>query len=480
MTAAPTEATIEGGRAGAKALPRNEECEQAILGALFLDNEQTHRVSHKLRPEHFFHQIHGRIYAAIVELVEHGQVATPVTLQSYFDNDEGLVDIGGAEYLSRLVGSAVGIAGAADYAGTIVDLYTRRQLVALGQDIAAEAQDFRVDTPASEQIEEAQRALDGLGDDQGAGYAASMTEAVTGVLSAAEAAYQAGGNVGLLTGLKALDDKLGGLEAGALVVLAGRPGMGKSALAVCIADHVARIQGKRLHWFSPEMTKEQTARRFVSRRSGVPVEKIRRGDLDKLVEWPAVTKASGELRKLPLFIDESNGLTVQAMHNRCRRAKRSGGLDLVVIDQLGYIRPSPEAEKLHSKVYAISDITKAAKAMAKSLEVPVLLLHQLSRAIESRDNKRPTLADLRDSGSIEEDADVVMFVYRAEYYLSRNQPDPSDDAKMDKWRNQTADAAGKALVIIAKHRDGPTGNAGLTFEATTASFGDVGYGGETR
>ena len=476
-----------------RSLPHNIEAEQALLGAMLVNNEVANRVSAFLRPEHFFQPVHGRIHEAILALVERGQIATPVTLKTYFEGDEALVDVGGAQYLARLAGSAVTIINAEDYGRTVHDLYLRRELISLGEDIVNTAFDHHVDTPAQTQIEETEQHLFNLAEEgQYEGGFMPLQESLTTAIGVMESAYKRdGGMTGVPTGLVDMDNLLGGLHASDLIILAGRPSMGKSALATNIAFHAAKsyrvetddgtssvADGAVVGFFSLEMSAEQLALRMLAEETGVPSEKLRRGQLTR-ADFEKVVLASQQLSRVPFFIDDTPALSVAALRTRARRLKRTHKLSLVVVDYLQLLQPAGRSRQ-DNRVVEIGQITQGLKALAKELNVPVLALSQLSRAVEQREDKRPLLSDLRESGSIEQDADVVMFIFREEYYLSRSEPihrtDESDEKyteRYQKWHSRLESVTGTAEVIVAKQRHGPIGNLRLQFTGETTKFSNL-------
>ena len=465
--------------------PHNYEAEQALLGAILENNLAYEKVSEFLRPEHFADPVHGRIFEAIGKLTRRGQIADPVTLKNFFESDGTLADVGGIQYLAQLAGSVVTIVNATDYARLIHDLYLRRQLIGLGEDVVCAAYEHDLDVTATEQIETAEKSLFDLattGQYEGGfqSFESSLTEAVT----MAEAAYKRDGRLtGVATGLSALDKQLGGLHRADLVILAGRPSMGKTALATNIAFHAARCyreerdelgnpvaaDGAVVGFFSLEMSAEQLATRILSEEAGLPSEKIRRGEL-KNQDFQKIVAASRTLASVPLFIDDSPALTVAAVRTRARRLKRQRGLGLVVVDYLQLLSPGTSA-RYDSRVQEISEITRGLKALAKELDVPVLALSQLSRAVEQREDRRPQLSDLRESGSIEQDADVVMFIFREEYYVHRREPAIGSDKHLE-WQQDMDRVHNLAEVIIAKQRHGPIGKVTLYFEGRTTKFAD--------
>ncbi len=466
-----------------RALPHNDEAEQALLGAILVNNEVANRVAAFLRPEHFFQPVHGRIYEAILGLVERGQIATPVTLKSYFEDDEALANIGGAQYLARLAGSAVTIINAQDYGRTVHDLYLRRELIHHGEEVVNTAFDFRVETPAREQIEEAEQHLYALAEEgQYEGGFAPLSEPLKGAIDTMESAYKReGGMAGVATGLVRLDELLGGLHPADLIILAGRPSMGKTALATNIAYHAARnhrvetdddgttraVDGAVVGYFSLEMSAEQLAFRLLAEATGVSSSKLRRGKISP-EEFNKVVPAARDLGRMPFFIDDTPALSVAALRTRARRLKRTHNLSLVMVDYLQLMRSSGRKTQ-DNRVLEIAEITQGLKALAKELDVPVLALSQLSRAVEQRDDKRPQLSDLRESGAIEQDADVVMFIYREAYYEVRKEPKVGTDKHFE-WQTKMDEINNLAEVIVAKQRSGPIGRVDLAFDAATTKF----------
>ena len=472
--------------------PYNTDAEQALLGAILINNGAYPRVAEFLLPEHFGNAIHARIYAAIGKLVERGQIANPVTLKNLFDQDQALAEIGGAQYLARLAGAAVTIINAEDYGRHIHDLYLRRQLIGLGEDIVNDAFRHDLDDRATEQIERAEKKLFDLATTgQSEGGFRSFEAALTSAVAIAETAFKKSGRiVGVATGFVDLDKKLGGLHPSDLVILAGRPSMGKTALATNIAFNAVRAykaapgpdgrmvaqDGAVVGFFSLEMSAEQLATRLLAEESGVSSDRIRRGDVGR-EDFDRFIQASHQLQTLKFFIDDTPALSVSALRTRARRLMRQQGLGLIVVDYLQLLRPSVQVKTLENRVQEVSDITRGLKALAKELNVPVLACSQLSRAVEAREDKRPMLADLRESGSIEQDADVVMFIFREEYYLSRGQPlrrpeetDEKYNDRYERWQNRYNEVYGTAEILIAKQRHGPIGTIRLHFEAETTKF----------
>ncbi|MDP6352560.1 MAG: replicative DNA helicase [Alphaproteobacteria bacterium] len=470
--------------------PQNIEAEQALLGAVLIDNEALDKVSAFLEPDHFHVPVHGRIYEAARTLIQRGQVANPVTLKAFFELDEGLADIGGAQYLTRLAASAVSLVNAEAYGRLIHDLCLRRDLIRLGDDLVETAYDPEVDDSAAAQIERAEGRLFQLAETgQHEGGFRPLSSSLAEAVRNAEAAYKRKGQLsGVATGLIDLDNLLGGLHRSDLIVIAGRPSMGKTALATNIAFHAARgfrqevgedgetrtVDGAVVGFFSLEMSAEQLATRILAEESKIRSDHIRRGKLKNEDAFVALVQASQRLSEAPLYIDDTPALTVAQLRTRARRLRRTHGLSMVVVDYLQLLRP---ISKVDSRVQEISEITQGLKAVAKELDLPVIALSQLSRAVEQREDKRPQLSDLRESGTIEQDSDVVMFIYREEYYLERGEPQQRADENDEKfqqrygrWQERYERAAGLADVIIAKQRHGPIGNVRLRFLPETTKF----------
>jgi replicative DNA helicase len=474
--------------------PHNLEAEQALLGAVLMNNLAYNRVSDFLKPEHFADGTHGRIYDAMARLIERNQIASPVTLKPYFEQDEGLAALGGTIYLAKLASAAAGIINAFDYGRLVHDLYLRRQLIDVGDQLVNGAYQPDVETSATDQIEITEKRLYDLAQTgQVEGGFVPFQRAITEAIVMAEAAYKREGRLtGVSTGLYPIDRLLGGLHKSDLLILAGRPGMGKTALATNIAFHIAKTytegvdengkpivtDGGNVGFFSLEMSSEQLATRILSEQAMVSSEHIRRGELNA-EQFHNVVETSARLERIPLFIDDSPGLSIAALRTRARRLKRQHGLQLIVVDYLQLLSPSG-GQRQENRVQEISEITRGLKTLAKELDVPVLALSQLSRAVEQREDKRPQLSDLRESGSIEQDADVVMFVYREEYYHKQRPPQQRDDEppekfhdRMDKWQQHGEEIYGKAEVIVAKQRHGPTGTVNLAFDGPTTRFSNL-------
>jgi replicative DNA helicase len=458
--------------------PYNLEAEQGLLGILLLDNACLEHVSDFLRPNHFADPIHQKIFDAITRLIERGQIADPITLKDFFERDQALAPVGGAKYLVDLVHSVISLSTSGDYGKLIYDLHLRRELMRIGSDILQSAKNHDINESAVQLIEDGEKKLFDLATTgQATGGLVSFNTALTKAVQMAEVAFKRDSHVvGVTTGLIDMDKWLGGLHPSDLLILAGRPSMGKTALATNIAFNAAnaylddRKSGAPVAFFSLEMSSEQLATRILASEAGISSDKIRRGEI-RTEDFPRLVEVSRRLQQVPLYIDDTPGITVNALRNRARRLMRQEGLGLIVIDYLQLIEPGGKKRSGENRVQELSDITRALKGIAKELNVPVIALSQLSRAVEQRDDKRPQLADLRESGSIEQDADVVMFVYREEYYEARRQP-PQGTEKHVEWQARMDQLLNKAEVIIAKQRHGPVGTINLYFEGMLTKFGN--------
>ncbi|MDR0580767.1 MAG: replicative DNA helicase, partial [Holosporaceae bacterium] len=423
-----------------RVLPYNIEAEQSLLGAIMLNNEYFGSVCDFLLPMHFYTPLNGRIYEATSKLICRGLIADPITLKAYFEKDDDSPPLGIDDYLVKLVESVVSIAGATDYGKLIHEMYLRRQLISIGENMSYSASTFELGVEATNQIENAEARLYELSvSDRGEAFV-PFYEALADTLKVVEKAYQSDKNItGITTGFIDLDKWLGGLNRSDLVILAGRPSMGKTALATNIAFNAAMAyekkteEGGKVAFFSLEMSAEQLVSRILSQECAIPSEKIRRGEIRE-EDFVRIMEANRKLAELPLFIDDTPALTISSVRTRARKLKRQHGLDLIIIDYLQLLRGSDD-KRNENRVQEISEVTRLLKALAKELDIPILALSQLSRAVETRDDKRPQLADLRESGSIEQDADVVMFVYREEYYEVRREPTPGTD-KHREWMDK--------------------------------------------
>jgi replicative DNA helicase len=474
-----------------RSAPHNIEAEQAVLGAILVNNEAHDRVSAFLRPEHFFDPLHAQIYEVAGKLIAAGKHATAITLKTYFDNHEP-IDAGLTVpmYLGRLAANATTIINAKDYAQTIYDLSLRRQLITIGEDMVIQAYDTPVDFPPTEQISDVETKLFALAETGkfGQGFM-GFNEALKNAVEMANNAYQReGGLSGISSGLRDLDSRMGGLQSSDLIILAGRPSMGKTSLVTNIAFNVAKARYKSLQanpdldptdpahegavvaFFSLEMSAEQLATRILSEQAEVPSEKIRRGLIDES-EFKKLVQVSQDMAQIPLYIDQTGGISIAQLAARARKLKRQKGLGLLIVDYLQLLTGSAKSAQA-GRVQEITEITTGLKALAKELAVPIVALSQLSRQVEQREDKRPQLSDLRESGSIEQDADVVMFVFREEYYVERTKPSEGTPEFAD-WMSKMALVAGKAEVIIGKQRHGPVGSVQLAFDGNVTRFSDL-------
>jgi replicative DNA helicase len=464
--------------------PNNIDAEQALLGAILVNNDAYYRVSDFLEPGHFFEDLHRRIYEIATTLIKAGKVATPITLKTFL----GEQDLGGVtvpQYLARLAAEATTVINAEDYGRTIYDLAIRRSLIGIGEDMVNLAYDAPVESAPRDQIEEAERRLYELAETgRYDGGFQRFSDALTTAIDVAAAAYKRDGKLsGIATGLADLDRQMGGLQPSDLVILAGRPGMGKTALATNVAFNIAKtyqgekqpdgsmktVNGGIVGFFSLEMSAEQLATRIIAEQSGVPSYKIRRGDIRE-DEFYRITDAARDMQAIPFYIDQTGGISIAQLAARARRLKRQRGLDMLVVDYLQLL--SASAKKGENRVQELTEITTGLKALAKELAVPIVALSQLSRQVEQRDDKRPQLSDLRESGSIEQDADVVLFVFREEYYLKNREPKPGTEEHF-KWQADMDQAHGRAEVIIGKQRHGPTGTVQLAFQADVTRFANL-------
>ncbi len=466
-------------------IPHNIEAEQALLGALLVNNDVLDRVSSIVTDSHFYDPVHGRIFATASERIQNNLLVSPVTLKPFFEDDEGLKELGGAAYLARLAGASISLFAAKDYAEMVRDLALRRELITIGQNIAGRAARVTTESDPESQIVKAEEELYTLGQkgESEKGFQSFLMAVTDAVTLAGEAHQRDGQLAGISTGLIDMDKKLGGLHPSDLLILAGRPSMGKTSLATNIAFHIAKtykkgirhdglegaIDGGVVGFFSLEMSADQLAARVLSEAARIPSEKIRRGELDE-VEFRRFVEAAKELEKCPLYIDDSAALPISTLAARARRLKRRHGLDVLIIDYLQLVRPATAKD---NRVNEVSEITQGLKAIAKELQIPVIALSQLSRQVESREDKRPQLSDLRESGSIEQDADVVMFVYRADYYKEREKPGEHELDKMLAWQDEMSKMQGKAEVIVGKQRHGPIGSIDLSFEPQFTKFGNL-------
>ena len=466
-------------------IPQNIDAEQALLGALLVNNEIYDKINNILKTEHFYDPVHQKIYEICAEKISRNSLASPVTLKTYFQDDPGIKELGGVAYLAKLAASAISLYSSVDHAQLISELALRRSLINLGREISEKAAIMTIEENAEEQISNAELKLYNIADkgNETTGFT-HLVSASREAIEIANKAYQKQGGIsGISTGLIDLDKKLGGLHSSDLLIIAGRPSMGKTSLATNMAFSIANsfkskenedgsktlLNGGIVGFFSLEMSSAQLATRILSENSKVPSDKIRKGDLSEQ-DFRNFIEAAQSLDQCPLYIDDTAALSISALAGRARRLKRMYGLDVLFVDYLQLIRPSTNRD---SRVNEISEITQGLKSIAKELNIPVVALSQLSRQVEARDDKRPQLSDLRESGSIEQDSDVVMFIFREEYYKEREKPDEHDVESFLKWQEDMSRLHGKAELIIGKQRHGPIGTVDLSFQSRFTSFGNL-------
>jgi len=468
-----------------KLAPHNVEAEQALLGAILVNNEAFYRVSDFLTPEHFYEPIHREIYEVCGKIIRAGKTATPITVKTYLP-DQLLADVTMPQYLARLAAEATTVINAGDYGQTIYDLALRRNLILIGEEMTSTAYDSDVEMTADKQIEEAEKQLFDLAEkgryDGGfQGFNLALRDAIE---MASEAYSRDGTLSGTATGLSDLDRLMGGLQRSDLIILAARPAMGKTSLATNIAFHVARnwknevtpdghrktVDGGQVAFFSLEMSAEQLATRILAEQAEISSSDIRRGNIHES-QFHRLVETSNVMAQVPLYIDDTGGLSIRQLVAGARRLKRQKGVDLIIIDYVQLLSGSSRKAN-ENRVQELTEITTTLKALAKELEVPIIALSQLSRQVENREDKHPQLADLRESGSIEQDADVVLFVYREEYYLKNKEPKEGTPEHLA-WQGEMDKVHGRAEVIIGKQRHGPTGTVQLAFEANLTRFSDL-------
>jgi replicative DNA helicase len=483
----PAEAFAKGGTPY-RVAPHNIELEQALLGAILVNNEAFYRVSDFLEPRHFFEPVHQKLYEIAGSLIRVGKTATPVTLKTFLPADLDVAGLTGSQYLARLAAEATTVINAADYGRSVYDLAIRRSLILIGEELVNAAYDAPVDEKPQDQIEQAERNLYQLAETgRYDGGFQRFEQALTAAVQMAANAFQRDGKLsGLATGLRDLDRTMGGLQPSDLIILAGRPGMGKSSLATNIGYNIARawesggvradgeiassLNGGIVGFFSLEMSAEQLATRMLAEQTEIASYKLRRGEISPS-DFDRIADASREMERIPFYIDETGGLSIAQLAARARRLKRQRGLDLLIVDYIQLLQGSSRRAQ-EGRVQEVTEITTSLKALAKELNVPILALSQLSRAVEARDDKRPQLSDLRESGSIEQDADVVMFVFREEYYIRNKEPQVGTEEHI-KWQAEMERVHGRAEVIIGKQRHGPTGTVQLQFKAEVTRFADL-------
>ena len=458
-----------------KELPNNIEAEQAVIGSILVSNEIFDEINLILSSNNFYDPIHQKIFSAIENLIFRGMLANPITLKSYFEDEKD--DLNVPDYLVKVTKFSTSIRQALEYSKIIYDMFVRRELIKISENTIDTAKLNDLSTTGQDIIEDSEKLLYELAE-KGSSYSSliSFDKALRQTIDMASAAYKnEEGIVGVPTGLRDLDDRLGGLHKSDLIIIAGRPGMGKTALATNIAFNAAqKLQdsGKEkasVAFFSLEMSSEQLSTRILAEQSKIKSNDIRRGRISD-EQFDRFLETSKNISELPLYIDETPALTIAAMSNRARRIKRLHGLDLIIVDYIQLMRGSLNYKD--GRVQEVSEITQGLKAIAKELSIPVVALSQLSRQVEQRDNKKPQLSDLRESGSIEQDADVVMFVYRESYYLENKEPKPAT-VEHAEWQAKMNEVSNLAELIIGKQRHGPTGNVFLEFEAMFTKFKDT-------
>jgi len=460
-----------------KQMPCNIEAEQAVIASILVSNDIYDEISLILDSQKFFDPIHSKIFETIENLISKGLLANPITLKNHFENNQGLKELGGQEYLIKITKFSTSAKQAIDYANIVHEMHVRRELIKISEKILYEASgNNEISASGENMIQNAEKSLFDLAERGHFNQSFMKFEsALKQTIDMAKSAYQnEEGIVGVPTGLTDLDSRLGGMHKSDLIIIAGRPSMGKTALATNIAFHAAKnIQNKgsksTVAFFSLEMSSEQLSTRILSEQSKIRSNDIRKGKVSEK-EFEQFIETSKNIVELPLYIDETPAITIAAISNRSRRIKRLFGLELVVVDYIQLMKSFGKKE--YNRVQEISEITQGLKALAKELDVPVLALSQLSRAVEQRDDKKPQLADLRESGSIEQDADVVMFVYRESYYLERKEP-TLGSIEHAEWQQKMNEISSLAEIIISKQRHGPTGNVKVEFEAMYTKFKDL-------
>ncbi|KEC54322.1 replicative DNA helicase [Bartonella rochalimae] len=466
-------------------MPHNIEAEQALLGAILINNDALDRVSDFLKSEHFFQQLHQQLFEVVSQIIKKGKLATPVTIKPFIPAEEKIGDITVFNYVIRLAKEAVTIINAEDYGRVIYDLFIRRSLINLGNEVVNTSFEAPLELTPIQQIEKIERDLFQLAEKgkYGGGFE-SFDEAIKKAIDMAGIAKKRSSRLsGIATHIKKLDEQMGGLQPSDLIIIAGRPGMGKTALATNIAFNIANTyncdtkkesspdnEGGIVGFFSLEMSSEQLATRIISEQIEVSSSNIRRGNISE-EQFAKLLRIMNRLQKVPLYIDQTGGISITQLAARARRLKRQHGLDVLIIDYI-QLMTSNSKRSSESRVQEITEITTGLKALAKELNVPIIALSQLSRQVENRTDKRPQLSDLRESGSIEQDADVVIFVYREEYYLKNEEPKIGGPEHL-KWQASMDEVFGKADIIVAKQRHGPTGIVKLSFQADFTRFSDL-------
>ena len=459
-----------------KTLPSNIEAEQALIGSILVNNDIIDEISNIVSNKDFYDPLHAKIYSLIENLHNRGMIANPITLKSSLEKDENLSDIGGTEYLVKLTRFSSSVKQSIDYAKIIHEKFVRRELVQISQNLSDDSMDDGGDKSGEIIIQDTEKSLFDLAERGTFNQSfLKFNQALDQTIEMAQNAMKSDqGIVGIPTGLDDLDERLGGLHKSDLVIIAGRPSMGKTALATNIAYYAAKKildsqKKSSIAFFSLEMSSEQLSTRILSEQSRIKSNDIRRGKVSE-EEFNRLIETSRNIHELPLYIDETPAITIATLSNRARRIKRLFGLDLIIVDYIQLMTTG--SKRFEGRVQEISEITQGLKALAKELGVPVLALSQLSRAVEQRDDKKPQLSDLRESGSIEQDADVVMFVFREEYYLMGKEP-KMGSIEHAEWQAKMNEIIGQADLIIGKQRHGPTGTVKVEFEGMYTKFKDA-------
>jgi replicative DNA helicase len=457
-------------------LPSNIEAEQSLIGSVLVNNDIIDEISNIVNAGKFFDPIHRKIYEVIENLNNKGMIANPITLKNYFENDSSLSEVGGVDYLVKLTRFSSSIKQAIDYAKIIHEMYVKRELIFISDGIEDQAKDDQTEKTGENIIEDAEKSLFDLAERGNFSQTfMKFNQAVDQTIEMATLAMKSDhGIIGVPTGLTDLDQKLGGLHKSDLIIIAGRPSMGKTALATNIAFYAAKNMQENnekgsVAFFSLEMSSEQLSTRILSEQARISSHEIRTGKasedtLNRYIE------TSRNIYDLPLYIDETPAIAISTLSNRARRIKRLFGLKLIVVDYIQLMKTN--SNRMDGRVQEISEITQGLKALAKELNIPVVALSQLSRAVEQRDDKKPQLSDLRESGSIEQDADVVIFVYREQYYLERKKP-KEGSIEFAEWQSKMSEIHGGAELILGKHRHGSTGVVHVEFEGEFTKFKDL-------
>ena len=456
-------------------LPSNIDAEQALIGSVLVNNDIIDEVASIINFNEFYDPVHSKIYSSIEKLHNKGMIANPITLKTSFEKDDNLSEVGGTEYLVKLTRLSSSVKQSIDYAKIIHEKFVKRELFKISEYLSEDAIDEKLEKSGEDIIQDTEKMLFDLAERGTFNQSfLKFDQALDQTIEMATNAMKSDtGIVGIPTGLNDLDERLGGLHKSDLVIIAGRPSMGKTALATNIAYYAAKkvlddgeAKKTSIAFFSLEMSSEQLATRIISEQSRIKSNDIRRGKVTE-EEFNRLIETSRNIHQLPLIIDETPAVTIATLSNRARRIKRKFGLNLIVVDYIQLM--SSGSRRYDGRVQEISEITQGLKALAKELNVPVLALSQLSRAVEQRDDKKPQLADLRESGSIEQDADVVIFVFREEYYVANKEPKMGTTEHME-WQSKMSEINGQANLIIGKQRHGPTGTINVEFEGMFTKF----------